>query len=92
MPKTSQPAIPRLSARTRIGAGGRIVIPLEMRKALQVKEGDHLLLEVDAKGLHVRSIRQALRLAQQIVARYVKPGRSLAAELIAERRREAKRE
>jgi len=56
-----------------------------MRKTLQVEEGDDLLLEVDAKGLHVRSIRQAVCLAQQIVARYVKPGRSLAAELIAER-------
>lgn len=82
----------RLFSRTRIGAGGRIVIPQAMRDALGVKEGDDLLLEVDASGLHVRSIRHAVRLAQQTVARYVKPGRSLSAELIAERRREAERE
>jgi len=69
MTTTPKPAVPRLSARTRIGAGGRIIIPLEMRNALRVKEGDDLLLEVDAAGLHVRSIRQAIRLAQQIVAK-----------------------
>jgi AbrB family looped-hinge helix DNA binding protein len=82
----------RLSARTRIGTGGRIVIPQPMREALGVKEGDDLLLEIDESGLHVRSVRQGVRLAQQTVARYIKRGRSLAAELIAERRREAERE
>lgn len=82
----------RLSARTRIGAGGRIVIPQPMREALGVKEGDDLLLEIDESGLHVRSVRHAVKLAQRTVAKYVKPGRSLAAELIAERRREAERE
>ncbi|GAB4471864.1 MAG: hypothetical protein OHK0044_15230 [Burkholderiaceae bacterium] len=82
----------RLSARTRIGAGGRIVIPQPMREALGVKEGDDLLLEIDESGLHARSVRHAVKLAQQRVAKYVKPGRSLAAELIAERRREAERE
>lgn len=82
----------RLSARTRIGAGGRIVIPQPMREALGVKEGDDLLLEIDESGLHVRSVRHAVKRAQQTVAKYVKPGRSLAAELIAERRREAERE
>lgn len=92
MPGARNVATNRLSARTRIGAGGRIVIPQPMREALGVKEGDDLLLEVDESGLHLRSVRQAVKLAQQSVAKYVKPGRSLAAELIAERRREAKRE
>ena len=82
----------KLTARARIGAGGRIVIPHEVRVALAVQEGDDLLLEVDDDGLHVRSVRQAIQRAQQVVAKYVKPGRSLAAELIAERRRESERE
>jgi AbrB family looped-hinge helix DNA binding protein len=81
-----------LTARTKIGAGGRIVIPREMRAALDVREGDDLLLEVDAHGLHVRSVRQAVRRAQKVVAKYVKSGRSLSEELIAERRRDAERE
>jgi AbrB family looped-hinge helix DNA binding protein len=80
-----------LKARTRIDAGGRIVIPRDIREALEVREGDAVLLEVDDQGLHIRSVRHAVQRAQQLVARYVKPGRSLSAELIAERRRDAKR-
>lgn len=81
-----------LTARTRIGAGGRIVIPHEIRAALEVREGDDLLLEVDDQGLHIRSVRHAVHQVQQLVAKYVKPGRSLSAELIAERRKDAERE
>jgi AbrB family looped-hinge helix DNA binding protein len=81
-----------LTARTRIGAGGRIVIPHEIREALDVREGDDLLLEVDDQGLHVRSVRHAVRRVQQVVARYVEPGRSLTTELIQERRKEAEGE
>ncbi len=81
-----------ISGRTRVGAGGRIVIPKEMRRALGVKEGDTVVLECDDAGLHVRSVRHAVKLLQQTVAKYVKDDRSLSAELIAERRREAERE
>jgi AbrB family looped-hinge helix DNA binding protein len=81
-----------LTARTRIGAGGRIVIPHEIRSALDVREGDDLLLEVDEQGLHVRSVRHSVQRAQQMVAKYVKSGRSLTNELIEERRGEAARE
>lgn len=80
-----------LSTRTKVGAGGRIVIPKEMRVAMGVKEGDAVVLECDESGLHVRSVRAAVKLLQQTVAKYAK-GRSLSAELIAERRREAERE
>lgn len=92
MSKTATDVTRPRSARTRVGAGGRIVIPREMRAALGVAEGDDVLLELDQSGLHVRSVRQAVALAQQTVAKYVKPGQSLSAELIAERRREAERE
>jgi hypothetical protein len=51
-----------------------------------------VVLECDQAGLHVRSVRHAVRLLQQTVAKYVKADRSLSAELIAERRREAERE
>jgi bifunctional DNA-binding transcriptional regulator/antitoxin component of YhaV-PrlF toxin-antitoxin module len=85
-------AMARLTGRTRIGSGGCIVIPQEMQEALGVREGDHLLLEVDEQGLRVCSVRSTVLRAQQVVARYVKPGRSLAAELTEERRRGAERE
>lgn len=77
------------TAITRIGAGGRIVIPHEIREALEMREGDSLLLEVDDQGLHIRSVRHAVQRAQQLIARHVKSGRSLTSELIAERRKDA---
>jgi AbrB family looped-hinge helix DNA binding protein len=88
----SESKVAKLISRARIGAGGRLVIPHEMREALAVQEGEELLLELDQDGLHVRSVRQAVHRAQQIVAQYAKPSRSLTAELIAERRKEAERE
>jgi bifunctional DNA-binding transcriptional regulator/antitoxin component of YhaV-PrlF toxin-antitoxin module len=79
-----------LKARARIGAAGRLVIARDIRAALQVREGDALLLQVDDRALHIRSVRHAVHRARQLVARYVKPGRSLSAESIAERRRAAR--
>ena len=76
---------------TKIESQGRIVVPKDMLRALGVKERDPIVLECDDEGLHVRSVRQAIKHLQQMVAKFVK-GRSLSAELIAERRREAERE
>lgn len=85
-------AVKLQSARTKLGTGGRLVIPRDMRAALGLKDGDDVMLELDASGLHVRSVRQAIRLAQEAVARNVRPGRSLSAELIAECRCESEAE
>ena len=81
-----------MRARTRINQQGRIVIPAECRAAAGLKPGDELLIETVGEGeLCLRTREQALRKAQQIVARY-SSGRDLVAELIAERRDEAARE
>jgi AbrB family looped-hinge helix DNA binding protein len=73
----------------RVNDQGRIVIPAECRDAAGLKPGDELLVEVVGRGeLRLRTPEQALREAQQIVARYGS-GRDLVAELIAERREEA---
>ena len=81
-----------MQARARINQQGRIVIPAECRAAAGIKPGDELLIEAVGEGeLHLRTKEQALREAQQIVARY-SAGRDLVAELIAERREEAARE
>lgn len=75
-----------------MNAQGRIVIPAECRAAAGIKPGDDLIVEVIGEGeLRLRTRAQALRAAQQIVARYGS-GRDLVAELIAERRQEAARE
>jgi AbrB family looped-hinge helix DNA binding protein len=81
-----------MRAKTKMNHQGRIVIPAECRNAAGLKPGDDLLVEAVGEGeLRVRTRAQALKEAQQIVARYGS-GRDLVAELIAERREEATRE
>jgi antitoxin PrlF len=75
-----------------LAARGRVVLPAGVRRALSLQEGDRLQLTVEPDGsLRLRSfaaIARSLRGAYRGVA----PGRSLADELIAERRREAEDE
>ena len=81
-----------MMVRTRINQQGRIVIPKKCRAAAGLNLGDELLIETVGEGeIRLRTPEQALREAQQIVARY-SSGRDLVAELIAERREEAARE
>ena len=77
---------------TRLGAGGRLVLPLAYRQALGVSPGDDLILLMDDGEVRVLTPREATRRAQALVRRYVPAGRRLADELIAERRKEARRE
>lgn len=79
-------------ARTRINENGRIVIPASFRKALGLTAGDEVVVRLEDNELRILTLAQRIRHAQQIVRRYVKPGTSLADELIAERREAAKRE
>jgi AbrB family looped-hinge helix DNA binding protein len=72
---------------------GRIVIPAECRTAAGIKPGDELLIEAVGQGeLRLRTAEQAIKSAQAIVARRVPKHRDLVAELIADRRAEARRE
>ena len=81
-----------MQSKARINSQGRIVIPAECRRAAGLQPGDDLLIEAVGEGqLRLRTKAQALKEAQQIVARY-SSGRDLVAELIAERRKEAQRE
>jgi AbrB family looped-hinge helix DNA binding protein len=81
-----------MAARAKVNQQGRIVIPAECRKAAGIKPGDELLVEAVGEGeLRLRTPQQALKEAQRIVALYGS-GRDLVAELIAERRAEARRE
>ncbi len=78
--------------RTRIGKGGRVVIPAPWRHALRVDAGDEVLLVLEEDSIRVLTPAQAVRRAQAIVWRHVPAGRRLSEELVAERRREAEGE
>lgn len=79
-------------ARTRINENGRVVIPASFRKALGINPGDEVVLRLENDELRISTLRQRIARAQRLVSQHVKPGVSLADELIAERREAARRE
>ena len=81
------------SRHVRIAPGGRVVIPAEFRKALGVGVGDSMVIELNGDELRLRSRQAAIKRVQDMVRKYIPDAsRSLADELIAERREEAARE
>lgn len=78
--------------RTRVSQNGRIVIPASFREALGISEGDEVVVRLDDQELRITTKQLRIRRAQERARRYLKPGTSLADELIAERRAEARRE
>jgi AbrB family looped-hinge helix DNA binding protein len=73
---------------TKLGEGGRLVIPAEYRKALGVDTGDELVLVLEEDGLRITTPREGIRRAKTLVRSYIPEGRRLSDELIEERRRE----
>ena len=78
--------------RTRISEKGRIVIPASFREALGLKTGDEVQLRIEDNELRISTLKARICEAQRYIRRFVKPGASLADELLAERREAAKRE
>ncbi|HLX56559.1 MAG TPA: AbrB/MazE/SpoVT family DNA-binding domain-containing protein [Ktedonobacteraceae bacterium] len=74
---------------TKIAEDGSVVIPAEYLQALGVQVGNEVILELDGKELRICTLQQAIKRIQELVSQYVSPERSLADELIAERRRES---
>ena len=75
--------------RLKIGPGGRVVIPAEMRQAMGAAEGDTLLASLVDGELRLLSTRSAVMRAQAMVRQFIPPGGpSVVDELIADRRRE----
>jgi AbrB family looped-hinge helix DNA binding protein len=83
---------PSARAKTRLSANGRIVIPAGIRKELGIQPGDPVLMEVEDGVLRIESYPTRISRIQRELAQYIVPGVSLADELIAERREEARRE
>lgn len=75
-------------AAVKLGAGGRLLIPGELRDAMGIQPGDMLVLILEGDGLRVLTPVQAVARARALVDRYVAPDRELAAELLQERKEE----
>ena len=78
--------------RMRVNENGRVVIPASYRKMLGINAGDEVILRMEDDELRITTMKRRLERAQRRIRQYVKPGVSLADELIAERREAAKRE
>ncbi len=75
-----------------LGDRGRLVLPAPLRRCLDLQPGERLIVRVDPEGgFRVFSARDLARRSRGLY-RDLAPGRSLADELIAERREEARRE
>jgi AbrB family looped-hinge helix DNA binding protein len=71
---------------------GRVVLPAELRKAFGIEDGSEVIFSRTAHGIEIKTLDEAIKEAQEICARYIRPGVSLVDELIRERREEAARE
>ena len=78
--------------RGKLVSGGRLQVPADIRRALGLKDGDAVVMEIVDGRLQVRPYRDVIAEVQARFRPYLKPGVSLVDELIADRRREAERE
>lgn len=78
--------------RLTVNENGRVVIPLEFRRALGVRAGDEVILSWKDDEIRITTMQRRIERAQRHVRKYVKPGVSLVDELIADRKREAARD
>ena len=61
-----------------------------MREALDIKVGDEIELQIAENELRLSTLKRRIARAQQRLRRFIKPGRLLSDELVAERREPAK--
>lgn len=78
----------------KMSEGGRVVVPLEIRKALGLREGDTVLWELAEGAARLTTRAAGIARAQALFQRYLPPreDRSLTDELASDRRAEAARE
>jgi bifunctional DNA-binding transcriptional regulator/antitoxin component of YhaV-PrlF toxin-antitoxin module len=73
----------------KVQEGGRLVVPVELRRQLGLQTGTDVVLDVVDGALRVRTMEQVVKDVQASVRQYVPEGVSLVDELIADRRAEA---
>jgi AbrB family looped-hinge helix DNA binding protein len=81
-----------LQSRARIEGKGRVVIPASFRSALGLKVGDEIDLRIEDNEIRISTLQSRLTKSRERLRKFVKPGRLLSEELIAERRRAAMNE
>ncbi len=75
--------------RTRLNENGRLVIPAPMRRVLNLKPNEELILRVESDELRLTTAKKRAERARQMFQKYVGKDVRLSEELIADRRKEA---
>lgn len=78
--------------RGQLVSGGRLQVPAEIRRELQLADGDTVKMRVVDGELRIRSSRNWLERVRRDLARDIPGDALLSDELIADRRAEADRE
>jgi AbrB family looped-hinge helix DNA binding protein len=78
--------------KARINEQGRLLIPAEIRRKMNIKPGETVLMDFEDGILKIESHRARIRRIQEEFKKYAKPGALASDELIAGRREEARRE
>lgn len=87
-PGISQPA-KTTAQRVRIDPAGRVVIPVEMRRALGIHDGTDLTVSLEKDGITLRTLAMSRARVQAIARAHRKGHGSVVDEFLAERRTEA---
>lgn len=75
-----------------LDTSGRILIPVELRRELEIEPGSQLIWTRGENGLELRTYQQSIEEIQDYFTSLSPPDKVWSDELIAERRREAARE
>lgn len=75
-----------------LGKAGRFVIPVTMRDAMGLTDGDRIMVSLDDGVLTLESQASVVRRLQAECMALARPGTSVVDDLISDRRREAARE
>ena len=75
-----------LQARAQLNANGRVVIPAAVRKVLDLRPGDDLIIRVADGELRMSTRRQALARARRLIRGSIPSDEDLAQSLIDDRR------
>jgi len=76
--------------KSHIDKNGRILIPYLFRKSLRLEPGEEVILYQEGKELKIRSFKDSLTRARQMVKQYNKDELNLVSLLLQERREENK--
>jgi AbrB family transcriptional regulator, stage V sporulation protein T len=66
-------------------SAGRVVLPAELRKLFGMKDGSEVVFSRTEHGIEIKTLEEVVKQAQELCAKYIKPGVSLVEELRKER-------